>query len=621
MEKSDSDITDNEISEKLNKIEYKKRFGIIYFKKNSVILGVNLNENGKRKQMIRRKLNSSKQITSKYHSSSNYDSSVQSKKYNVFSNEIEQIELNKLYGNIEKEYDEILPIHNFNKVSKCSISKYGVKKSTDEIEYSYCKTCDYSLLKPICLCCINQCHKGHLIKYIFNRGRIKCSCGEKNHISMKIDNSDVNQNIDCLCNEWNTIAKLNFYYVNKNKEPICILCHNFCEKDFKKDTLIRVEDNKKIPKCSCKNGKIHNDNRIVCEKINKLVMNSSEFDLLLHPAQFINMLFKSKSNFKTLFEYFDSFMININNTNMVGFLSKVNSADITFTNLHKTLLLFEKTMEKISNDKYYSCFNDALIKYFSFELMKKLFTNLEESSIEEKLFFTLANKYVYLFHKIYINYKTQKFDKFKLYDYKNLSLCQRMIFFTEIRQKFPESEDIISVLLKLSKHIIYKNFSSIESINLIAEIISIFRKFACYNLINFNNMNQICINISKCLDYLRIIRNSIIKANNNNDIKSKNDFIYFNQIELKLFHIIIKMLMNFIYNYNDLIINKIVNNKEKYPDINNINLDTVNFIHKKNDIGKYIFKITIYIMTIIHKNYQNNDNKRIILIQEIGMDI
>ena len=623
--KEDSDILNDEMMEKFNKTQYRNRFGITYFRRNSKILGINLNDHHTRRKHLRgRRLNSSKDVSLKYpSSSSNIDSSFQAKPYNILNNEIEQIELNKLYGDFEKEYDEILPIHNFNKVSKCSISKYGVKKSTDEIEYSYCKTCDYNLLKPICLSCINQCHKGHLIKYIFNRGRIKCSCGEKNHVSIKINDSDENHQTKCFCNEWNIIAKLNFYYVNKNNEPICILCHNYCENEYKKDKIIRVDDNTTIPRCSCKNEKIHNDNRVICEKIYSLIINSSEFDLLLHPIQFINMLFKSKNNFKFIFEYFDSFMINLNseNNNLINFFSKVNSADITFTNIYKTLLIFEKIIQKISINNYISCFNEEIVNYFSFNIFKKLFLNLRESSIEEKLFLTFTNKYTYLFRKIYINYKTHKLEKFKINDLKNLSLYQRIIIFKENKKKFTESEEIITLLLKFLMHIIYKNFSSIESIKSITEIVSIFRKLSSYNLININYMTQICINITKCLDYLRIIRNTLIKINNTNDIKSKNDFRYFNKIELKLFYMIIKMLMNFIYNYNDNTIDKIIHDKEKYPDINNITIDNVNFIHKKNDIGRFIFKITIYIITIIHKNYINIENKRINLIQKIGMEI
>ena len=94
--------------------------------------------------------------------------------------ETEKQELIKLYGDDDKIKYQILPLLNFTKVNDCSIMKYGARKSSIEIEYSYCKTCDYNSLKPICLTCINKCHYGHVIKFVFKKGHIKCSCGEKN---------------------------------------------------------------------------------------------------------------------------------------------------------------------------------------------------------------------------------------------------------------------------------------------------------------------------------------------------------------------------------------------------------------------------------------------------------
>ena len=212
---------------------------------------------------------------SKLNSALNNDSSTHKKSSNlIIYNEAEQLEIEKIYGTNEKDYDEILPIHNFDRVTKCSVLKYGIKKSTEEIEYSYCKTCDYNLLKPICICCINQCHKGHIIKYIFNKGRIKCYCGEINHIGMKLNNNNDNNDINCLCNEWNLIAKLNFYYENKNQEPLCILCHYYCQKDNKDDKIVKISKDVEIPKCSCKNEEIHSDNRVICEKILGLILYS-----------------------------------------------------------------------------------------------------------------------------------------------------------------------------------------------------------------------------------------------------------------------------------------------------------------------------------------------------------
>ena len=168
-------------------------------------------------------------------------------------------------------------------------------------------------------------------------------------------------------------------------------------------------------------------------------------------------------------------------------------------------------------------------------------------------------------------------------------------------------------------------FSSIESIECIKEIISIFRKLSCYNLINFNDMTKICLNIFKCFNYIRIMRNLIYKSYSNNkdtqDVKSKNDSQYFNKICMKIYYIVIKILMNFIYTYNDNIINNFIYDKEKYPDINSISLVNECFIYKKNELGRIIFKITICILTCIQKYYKNFENKRVVLIQRIGMKI
>ena len=626
----DSDDIKEKILERFNKKQYRRRFGVSYSNKSAKKLDIYSSEIKTKKNT---KIIKYSNISNNTHSITN-DSSFHGKTIiNNLFNEMEKIELDQLYVNFENESEDILPIQYFNKVNNCSILKYGIKKSTEEIEYSYCKTCDPNLLRPICLCCINQCHKGHSIKYIFNRGRIKCCCGEKNHIGMKVNVIDKTIDINCLCNEWNVTAKLNFYYINKNKEPICIFCHNCCQEDNKVDKLIKIEDNQTIPKCSCKNEEIHNDNRIICDKMLNLITNSNEFDLLLHPIQIVNMLFKSINSFKMIFEYFETFMNDLKNnkdtSNIVGYFSKIHSVDITYTNIFKSLLLFEKIIKKTSSTSNNMCYyNEEVVNFFSFQIIKKLLILLKKSTIEEKIFWILANKYLYLFHKIYINIKTQLLDKYKLNDLKNLSFYQRIVIFNENRKRFKESEEIISFLLKFLIDLTNKGLYIIESIEFVKEIISIFTKLSCYNLIHIYDMTKICKILYKCINYIRIMRNSVYKSygnyNDNIDVKSKNDSDYFNLIALKIYYIVIKMLLNFIYNYNDNIINKFIYDKEIELDNNSIsleNLDNICFIYKKNELGRLIFKITICILTSIQKYYNGFENKRIIVIQRIGMQI
>ena len=129
----------------------------------------------------------------------------------------------------EKDYPKLLV--KFFKVKDCSILKYGIKKSVEKIEYSYCKTCDSSSIFPICMACIKNCHAGHNIDKNTKFGNIKCYCGVKLHKISNIKKSSVdndNNNMKCLCNEWNKIAKLNILYQTNDKKNICEFCNVIC---------------------------------------------------------------------------------------------------------------------------------------------------------------------------------------------------------------------------------------------------------------------------------------------------------------------------------------------------------------------------------------------------------
>ena len=624
----DKSITTEEKLEKYNKKLYKGRFGISYHSISTKILSMHSFEIRPKKGPKKKKLQKGLSMNLSNIFKKNYleEKTKPHQNINIIP-EVNEIELDRIYNNNNKEYEKNSPIYNFLKIKKCSILKYGVKKSTENIKYSYCKTCDHNLLNPICFPCINSCHKGHLIKYIYNKGKIKCSCGEKNHYQKNIYNINNNKNIICLCNEWNIVAKLGFYYINHNQKPICILCHNYCEHDNKKDKIIKIEKNKNIPMCTCTNLEIHKSHKLICEKIIDSIKDYNEFNLLLHPIQFINMIFKSKNNFKLIFEDFEIFMDNLNNSEKQSskeYFSKFYTVDITNTNIYRTLLIFQKIIHK-KDKNYIFIYNQEVINYFSFDIIKKLFSFLENApSSEEKSFRILLNKYLFLFNKFYINYKTKSLNKFKLNDLKNISFFQKLIIFDKNKTDFTEASEIISFLLKILLHIIFNKVPSIESMQCIKEILSILRKFSCYNLINNEQMIRICLNLLKIFNYIRILKNNSNNGNNNksdSDIKHIIDIKNINKIILKLFYIIMKMIMNFIYNYNDNVLNKILFDKEKYPEINSISFDNVCFIYKKNELGKFIYQINIYILAYIEKYFINVENKKVILIKRIGMEL
>ena len=68
-------------------------------------------------------------------------------------------------------------------------------------------------------------------------------------------------------------------------------------------------------------------------------------------------------------------------------------------------------------------------------------------------------------------------------------------------------------------------------------------------------------------------------------MKSKKDLKNLDSILLNLYYIIMKMIMNFIYNYNDNNLKNIIFDKERFPDIYSITSDNISFIYKKNGLG------------------------------------
>ena len=177
--------TEEDSIENFYKKIYKERFGIRYQSRSTKRLSISSND-------CNLKISFIKSIQKKRNSNNN-KSSPSNNLESFYKNKsiINDEELDKIY-NFDYNIKEIPPIYNFLKMEKWSEINSGIKKSTEDIQYSYCKTCDHNLVKPICLDCINIYHKGHLIKYIINKGKIIYSCLEKNHHK--------ENNYECLCN-------------------------------------------------------------------------------------------------------------------------------------------------------------------------------------------------------------------------------------------------------------------------------------------------------------------------------------------------------------------------------------------------------------------------------------
>ena len=281
--------------------------------------------------------------------------------------------MTEIYNKFDISFEPKI-IKKLNEVEKCSILKYGIKPSLDDISYSYCLTCDSSLINPICIPCLNHCHSDHVVKEDYEIGKIICSCGERSHIVLHSGDSNYRKkNInDCLCNEWVKTSKLNICYRN-NKSNKCILCYNFCIADKKKYSpyIIELKDGENYPQCICKNKKVHNEFRFLLNLIEKMTTNYKNYDglNLFHPTQILNTIINSKKSFTYNFESFNDLFNSIKNNT---FLESTIHYSLSKVNFHTTncFVIMKSILNIISfnNHSNISYYSQEVENYFSLEI-------------------------------------------------------------------------------------------------------------------------------------------------------------------------------------------------------------------------------------------------------------
>ena len=611
--------------------------------------------NSFQRKVSKEKLSSSSKLVQYYNARKGSVNSIKSVR-SLFKEDESFKEVIDIYNKYD---DKIEPkiIKKLKEVEKCSILKYGIKPSTEEISYSYCLTCDSSLINPICIPCLKKCHIDHVVKESYETGKIICSCGERSHILSNEGNVNLNTNIsNCLCNEWGKVSNLNICYLNiakdSPKEYLCLLCYNFCsmEKNNYSPIFYEMKEGEDFPKCSCSNKRVHNESRILLNLLDKLTLKYKKYDgfNLLHPTQIINILLRSKKSFEHNFNNFNEIYKSVKNNNFINSsihysLSKV---DFYYTNcfvIMKCLL----NLISFNNHNNISYYCEEVEKYFSLEIIHNLTENLKNCSLKESSIWVLSQKYLKLFRKVYIGNKTQFFDKYKIEDLDNFSSCQRFSLYYQIEKKFPHFQEIISFLIHYLRQINLKGFTTVEAISLLGEVMGIIKKLAYFNLVSNGDIIRTLQETGKLFINLNILRNflkrsdkrgaalKVIITRNLTDLRSnttseinentsshhnKKDFsvneseneiyqtedklievISFEE-ELPLYYTIIKMLRIFYLTFNDRLVHNILVDDVKYKnDDNFFNNNNISFGYMKNDFGREIFKVTIKMLYTIHK--------------------
>ena len=566
-------------------------------------------------------------------------------RYDTFNETI----IKEIYKNENEDNYTPKLIQKFIQIPECSILKYGLRISNEDIDFSFCRTCDPNSINPICLPCIKICHLGHRIQKKYIKGQIKCICGERLHCISKKPDLTIN-NASCQLGEWFAVSKLKFYYNTKDNKCLCMLCYNFCNFDKSKESIkeLKFENNNNgnndnigdnsnykinnIPNCCCNNEDIHQERKIFFEKMETIAkkLDGYEYFNLLHPSQIINMIFLSKNQFNYNYadlNFFNEILLSDNSLDAEFIFFK--KADFSSTNYY---LIFKHLIELIKWNKHtdIAFYCKEAETYFSFKNTKLVLSLMNLMKYNEKSLWLLLSNFLTLFHKIYLGNLTQSFSKFKIDDLENFSCSQRILLRNLNKANFKESQNIINFFIDVLKNININGFTTIEALDTLNIIINIFKKLAIYDLFSNGDMIRVIHEIEKILFNIKLLRKLIFKSNqggvnlqkkNTNmfEIMSilvqKNYEILFKK-EIVLYYNIIKLISNFNLTFNDRLIYNALLNLSKYPTLDSINKDTVLFSFIKTDLGRAVIRLNIkivYTLQNVYLKYLNEEKFKIIM--------
>ena len=518
-----------------------------------------------------------KKITSKTIEKSNNENTKKSD--TMISQSREEYEINtnnKEINNANSTYN--FAINEFLKIKECSILKYGIKISTEKINFGYCQTCDVNLIHPICLECARICHQqiGHRIREMKEQANIRCGCGEKMH---KISNYRRTGKLitakECpyldLCEK----SGLSTLYVVEGK-CVCEFCYRMCGYEGQGQPLEKEKEMLQVCECEDLNGILsHSDLKRIYKKFEDILLSKSNLIFGLEPVQFLNLLFLGKSSYESLFLNFEEMMQNFYELNKKNLLNLKNN--FTATNFYLSLRVFVKIIEK-SNNSSLAYFSEELVKKFSFKLISNIFNFIIFQDTE--IFWNFLSGMLFLYNKINIGFNIMRLGEYNLSDLENLSPLQRKFIMMNNKSLYSESSEQIAFFIKALNNLLKNEIKSVEAYDVFIHICEILEKLSSCYLLNTANMTMFCFAFEEMFEYF----------------KKQNTY----KKQIDLFYIVANMFNYFIYCYNDSnISNFIFDNKSE-------NMKNVGFAFLNNQLGclitRHIIRIMYFTLTVIKYN-------------------
>ena len=518
-------------------------------------------------------------------------------------NDIKNIKKNKTNKINKTAIPDSETFTNFITIKDCSLIKYGIKSSTEPIEYGYCNTCDVNLIHPICIICLEKCHNkiGHQVKIIDKPDHIICACGVKLHqLNYKDKISDKMLSTECPYTDWCEKSGLSTLYVIDIK-CVCEFCYRLC--DLNEEGFPLEKEKEMLQICECEeinNGEQHTDLKKMYRNFEKLIQKNEKLILgKIEPLKFFNILFLGRYSYEALFFNFEETLKDFNNLNENSEFEIKET--FLVTNFFLALKNFNLVLTKVKNTpiRYYSKNVSSKINFIMVTKLLK-YIKFEETPILWKFYENI----LFFYRKVYLGNATRAMDKYKLYDFENMTPLQRKCISDSNQNFFPNAKLEINFFIDMLTTFINYEITCVEAYDTLIQICAILERMSTFSLFNSKEMNKLCFSLEKGFEFF------------------KREKSY--QKQIQLFLIVIKMIHNFVYSFNDEVFVKYITCKDDKK--KKTEPAKVTFLFTKNELGRLIsrnvIRITYFtLLTIKNRILREEERKKCPKIMNHGMKI
>jgi len=379
-----------------------------------------------------------------------------------------------------------------------------------------------------------------------------------------------------------------------------MFCANFClEKDS--ITKIHAETIDQLKRCDCTDIK-HNDIRDTITSLNNL-KNISNYDFEgITPTQLINLIFISKTSFKTIYKNFSSFIIKLK-------IAFERDDDTLFDRsiTHSAFFYSLNNLENLASSCHeFFYINDVVDKFFEFRFVFTLM--MKKFDYKNELLWKVKYNILSLYKTLVFNKIFCSIPYLNIVDVENLNPFQRLLIIINIKKKinYKKNKDEFNLMIEtifdtLSKIIIIPERNEM-SYKIIYILYQMANNFIRYNLINSTNLQKFCSINNDIINQLTIENNSM-------DCFRKAFFL--NSIEsiLNFIEPLIESVTFSAYYYNDIAIQKyLIKNKRNKG---NIGLQ-INYFHEMGEISKSLSQNCINLLNMITRSSSLNTKSELV---------